>query len=64
MPSVSVDYFYFTDNQILVDDFIKPKLTSAGTQVLFSVPVQIAKSDRHRTKMRTLVKVQRTDKSL
>lgn len=64
MSSVSLDYFYFKDNQILVYNFINPKVTSAGNQVLFSVPVQIAKSDRYQIKMRTLGKTQRTDNFL
>lgn len=38
MSSISVDYYYFTENQILVYDVTKQTVTSAGTQVLLWSP--------------------------
>lgn len=38
MSSIFVDYYYFTENQILVYNFTKQTVTSAGTQVMLQSP--------------------------
>lgn len=38
MSSISVNYYYFTENQILMYNFSKQTVTSAGTQLLLWSP--------------------------